>query len=93
MNATERQKLALATRDAHSALLDLKKLVDDATQTTHAAEIEAVGFAVNRSVSGGTLSTLRVAVHCLQSPNLETTLSQARQKLEEALAWHKTISL
>ena len=36
---TEMHKRALAAREAHLALLDLKKVVDDATQTTHAAGI------------------------------------------------------
>ncbi len=34
---TNLQKRALAAREAHLALLDLKKVVDEATQTTHAA--------------------------------------------------------
>lgn len=43
---TELQKRALAARDAHLALLDLKKFVDEAAQTTHAAELEAVHLAI-----------------------------------------------
>ncbi len=43
---TEMHKRALAARQAHLALLDLKKLVDEATQTTHAAELEAVHLAI-----------------------------------------------
>src|SRR5208283_4941406 len=43
---TEMQKRALAAREAHLALLDLKKVVDEATQTTHAAELEAVHLAI-----------------------------------------------
>ena len=42
---TEMQRRALAARDAHLALLDLKKVVDEAAQTTHAAELEAVHLA------------------------------------------------
>lgn len=42
---TDMQKRALAARDAHLALQDLKKVVDEATQTTHAAELEAVHLA------------------------------------------------
>jgi hypothetical protein len=34
---TEMQKRALAAREAHLALLDLKKVVDEAARTTHAA--------------------------------------------------------
>ena len=35
---TEMQRRALAARDAHLALLDLKRVVDEAAQTTHAAD-------------------------------------------------------
>jgi len=44
--STNLQKRALATREAHLASLDLKKFVDEATQTTHAAELEAVSLAI-----------------------------------------------
>jgi hypothetical protein len=43
---TQMQKRALAGREAHLALLDLKKVVDEATQRTHAAELEAVHLAI-----------------------------------------------
>jgi hypothetical protein len=46
---TEMQKRALAAREAHLALLNLKKVVDEATQTTHAAELEAVHLAEGRT--------------------------------------------
>ena len=36
---TVMQKKALAAREAHLALLDLKKVVDEATETTHAADL------------------------------------------------------
>jgi hypothetical protein len=36
------QNRALAAREAHLALLDLKRVVDDAARTTHAADLEAV---------------------------------------------------
>jgi hypothetical protein len=42
---TDMQRRALAARDAHLALLDLKRVVDEAAQTTHAAELEAVHLA------------------------------------------------
>jgi hypothetical protein len=37
MNSTSKQKGALITREAHSALLDLKTLVDSVTDKIHAA--------------------------------------------------------
>jgi hypothetical protein len=41
------KRRALAARDAHAALRDLKRLIDDATRTTHAAELEAIGLAIS----------------------------------------------
>ncbi len=86
MNPTNLQKRALATREAHLALLDLKKFVDEATQTTHAAELEAVSLAISPRQDGNTLSTLRVVIERLQSPNFEAALTQAREKLETVVA-------
>jgi hypothetical protein len=48
MGSPRMQKAALVTREAHQALLDLKKLVDTATQKTHAAELETVGHGSQR---------------------------------------------
>jgi hypothetical protein len=44
---TEMQKKALAARDAHMALLDLKRFIDEAARTTHDAELEAVHLAIS----------------------------------------------
>jgi hypothetical protein len=88
MNPTTMRKRALAIRDAHSTLLDLKRLVDNATVTARAAELEAVSLAISSRPGGDALTTLRVAIEHLQSPNFEATLSQAREKLEIAAAWH-----
>jgi hypothetical protein len=76
---TDLQKRALATRDAHLALLELKKLVDEAAQTTHAAELEAVQGDDIRA-------RLRVVVDRLKSPIFESTLMEVREKLEIALS-------
>jgi hypothetical protein len=88
MNPATMRKRALAIRDAHSTLLDLKRLVDDATVTARAAELEAVSLAISPRLGGDALRTLRVAIEHLQSANFEATLSQAREKLETAVAWH-----
>jgi hypothetical protein len=45
MRSTEMQRRALAARDANAASRDLNRLIDDATRTTHAAELEAIGLA------------------------------------------------
>jgi hypothetical protein len=83
MNADMRTR-ALAARDAHLALLELKKLVDDAAQATHAAELEAVYLAISSRQGDDIRSTLRVVIDRLASPNFETTLSQIRERLETA---------
>jgi hypothetical protein len=75
MNADMRTR-ALAARDAHLALLELKKLVDDATQATHAAELEAVYLAVSARQGDDVRMTLKVIMDQLASPDFETTLSQ-----------------
>jgi len=54
---TEMQKRALADREAHLALLDLKKVVDEATKTTHAAELEAIHLAITLRSSGDVKTT------------------------------------
>jgi hypothetical protein len=59
MGSRKMQKAALVTREAHQALLDLKKLVDTATQKTHAAELETVGQAVSSFQREDALTTMR----------------------------------
>jgi len=61
MKADMRRR-ALATRDAHLALLELKKLVDDAVKETHNAELEAVYSAASSGSSGEIRKTLRVVI-------------------------------
>jgi hypothetical protein len=75
---------ALAAHDAHLALLELKKLVDDVTQATHAAELEAVYLTVSARQSDDIRMTLKVIMDRMASPNFETKLSQIREKLETA---------
>lgn len=86
MNRFELQKRALATRDAHLALLDLKRLVDEAAQRTHAAELEAIGLAISREQQSEISTTLRVVVEHLRSDDFETMLTQAKEKLEIAIS-------
>lgn len=83
---TEMQKRALAARDAHMALLDLKKLVDEAAQTTHAAEMEAVHLAVSARPKGDISSTLRVVMERLEPANFAATLTRVRESLQIAMS-------
>lgn len=81
---TEMKKTALAARDAHLALLELKKLVDDATRVTHAAELEAFHLAISSHLDGEVRTPLRKVIASLRSADFETTLSQVRERLETA---------
>jgi hypothetical protein len=82
---TELQKRALAARDAHLALLDLKKVVDEAVVTTHAAELEAVHLAISPRSSGEVSTTLRIVVERLASAHFEGVLMKARESLQTAI--------
>jgi len=85
MNA-EMQKRALAARDAHQALLDLKKVVDEAAQTAHAAELEAIHLAISPKEGGDISTTLRVVVERLDSVNFSATLTKVRESLQTAMS-------
>ena len=83
---TEMQKKALAAREAHLALLDLKKVVDEATQTTHAAELEAVHLAISPRSAGDITTTLRGVIENLGSTNFESALARVRESLQLAMS-------
>jgi len=77
-------KQAFAAREAHEALLDLKKIVDEATETAHTAELESFYLAVKRSEIDGVRKTLQEVEACMNSPAFDATLSRVREKLETA---------
>jgi hypothetical protein len=83
---TEMQKKALAAREAHLALLDLKRVVDEATETTHAAELEAVHLAVSPRSAGDITTTLRTVMENLGSANFESALARVRESLQLAMS-------
>jgi hypothetical protein len=83
---TDMQRRALAARDAHLALLDLKRLVDEAAKTTHAAELEAVHLAMSPRMHGDISSQLRSAIESLGSDDFQDSLSRARQSLQSAIS-------
>jgi hypothetical protein len=82
----EMQKRALAARDAHIALLDLKRVVDEATRSTHAVELEAVHLAISPRPGGDISSPLHEILECLRSTNFEQILNKARQSLQAAMS-------
>ena len=80
------RKRALAARDAHLALLDLKKLIDEATRTVHAAELEAVHLAIGAGPRGDISSPLQDVLERLGSADFEATLERVRESLQLALS-------
>lgn len=84
------QQGALITREAYFALLDLKSLIERAVEKTRAAGFETAGMAVSPNPAGNPLETLKVAAGTLQSPDFQNALVQARNKIENALAWHES---
>ena len=87
MSFTTLEQGALITRDAHLAILDLKKLVDSAAEKIRVAERETVGIAIGR-YGNDPLRKLRDAAETLQSPNFDSAVSLARKKIQTALDWH-----
>jgi plasmid stability protein len=85
MDSTIIRKQALAARDAHLALLDLKKIVDKAARTAHSAELEAVGLAIKQSHGQEIPAARSLAMEDLRNLDFEPTMSQAREKLQTAL--------
>jgi hypothetical protein len=83
---TDMQRRALAARDAHLALLDLKRVVDEAAQATHAAELEAVHLAIRPRMHGDIASKLWSAMERLGSDAFRDSLSRARQSLQSAIS-------
>ncbi|HEY1468209.1 MAG TPA: hypothetical protein VGF61_04150 [Candidatus Acidoferrum sp.] len=88
MASRKLQKAALVTREAYQAPLDLKQLVDSATQKIRTAELETVGQAVGDSQREDALGTLRTAAESITSPNFDAAVAQARRKIETAVALH-----
>ena len=80
-------KQAFAAREAHEALLELKKMVDEATTTTHRAELESFHIAVYRGENSGVRRALQAVVDRLKSQSFLAALSLAREKLESAASF------
>jgi hypothetical protein len=75
---------AFAGRYAHEDLLELKKVIDDATNMTHAAELESFRAAINRNDDNRDRSSLRAVIGRLKSPGFDRALFEVRDKLETA---------
>jgi len=81
----ETPKQAFATRAAHEAVLELKKLVDDAASTIHAAELESFHAAIKHEEDTYIRRSLQDVNDHLRSPNFEAALSMVRDKLQAAV--------
>jgi hypothetical protein len=82
-------KGALITREAYMALLDLKSIIEMATEKAHIAGLDSVGLAVSPTPVGDPLRSLKIAADTLQSPAFESAVASARIKVAMAVAWHK----
>jgi len=80
------QKRAMAAREAHLALLDLKKVVEEAARNTHQAEMEAVHLAMVPEPTDNFAASVRPVLDRLESGDVEATLLKARQSLLAAIS-------
>jgi len=80
----EPPKQAFAAREAHEALLDLKKIIDEATETAHTAELESFHLAAARGEIEDVRSVLQEVANRLKSLSFDDKLAQVREKLETA---------
>jgi len=83
---SDMQRRALAARDAHMALLDLQRVVEEAARTTHCLELEAVHLAVTSRRTDDISSKLRAVLERLASTDFEAALAKARQSLQMAMS-------
>jgi hypothetical protein len=82
----ETPKQAFAAREVHEALLELKQLLQEAANTTHAAELEAFHLAVRCDECHEVRLTLESITARLRSPDFDAKLLRAREKLEYAVS-------
>jgi hypothetical protein len=80
------QRRALAAREAHMALLDLKKVVEEAARSTHCIELEAVHLAVSSRRTSDLSTKLGAVLERLASADFEKSLAKARQHLHIAMS-------
>ena len=82
----ETPKQAFAAREAHEALIELKRLVDEAARLTHQAELEAFHAAICRNQNDSVRQSLQNVVERVKSPDLDKAIFVVREKLEMALS-------
>ena len=82
----EMEKRALAAREAHIALLDLKKLVEEAARTAQDVEFEAAHLAIKPRSDGDITPKIRKVLERLTSADFEAVLMRARESLQVAMS-------
>ena len=82
----ETPKQAFAAREAHEALIELKKLVDEAAKITHEAELESFRAALNRDKDSSVRRSLQNVIERVKSSDFERAIFVVREKLETALS-------
>lgn len=80
-------KQAFAAREAHEALIELKKIIDEAAKMAHAAELESFRAAVHRDQDSSVRSSLRDVIERVKSPDFDRAVFVVREKLETALSY------
>ena len=78
-------KQALAAREAHEALIELKKLVDEAAKVTHEAELESFHAAINRDRDNTVRRSLQNVIERVKSQDFDRAILVVREKLQAAL--------
>jgi len=86
MHSKNTQEGAAVARQASSAVIELKVLVDRTAKKVRAAERQAIGTAIGQREGDDALRMFRVAAEDLQSADFEAALLQARAKTQAAIA-------
>jgi hypothetical protein len=86
MYSQNMQEGAIVAREASSAIIELKALVDRTVEKVRAAERQAIGMAIGQWEGDDALIMFRIAAEDLRSADFETALAQARDKTQAALA-------
>jgi hypothetical protein len=79
-------KQALAAREAHEAVIELKKIVDDAAKLLLTAEIESFRAAVSRNENTNAHKSLEDVIERVKSPAFDRAVFEVREKLETAVS-------
>jgi hypothetical protein len=86
MYSKNMQEGATVARQASSAVIELKVLVDRTAEKIRAAERQAIGTAIGQPEGDDALRMFRGAAEDLQSADFEAALLQARAKTRAAIA-------